>query len=279
MRAWIGTSGWVYGDWRGRVYPPEVKDPDRLGWYASRFPTVEINASFYRLPPRETFVRWGRQTPSAFCFAVKMSRYVTHIRRLREPAEGIERFWQASGGLGPKRGPVLVQLPPTLRADLDVLDAFLATLPADARVAFEFRHASWDTDEVRERLRAAGAAWVLADRPGAIVPLHVTASWSYVRFHQGRRASAGYPRAKLRRWADRVATIPVDEVFVYFNNDPGGAAVRDAIAFTALLSDRGVDIARTGPAPASRSETTAQRFRAGIVGETPSRTDRMEGRR
>jgi len=254
MRAWIGTSGWVYADWRGHVYPPEVKDRDRLAWYATRFPTVEINASFYRLPPRETFERWRSQTPDDFCFAVKMSRYVTHIRRLRETADGLERFWQAAAGLGAKRGPVLVQLPPTLRADLELLEAFLAALRPNARAAFEFRHPSWDTDDVRRRLAAAGAAWVLADRPGAIVPLHVTAPWSYVRFHQGRRTSAGYPRSKLRRWADRLISMPVEELFVYLNNDPGGAAVRDATALTAMLSERGVEVASGDqPAPSSSS--------------------------
>jgi uncharacterized protein YecE (DUF72 family) len=250
MRAWIGTSGWVYGDWRGRVYPPEVKDADRLAYFATRFPTVEINASFYRLPPRETFVKWRRQTPSSFCFAVKMSRYVTHVRRLREPGEGLERFWQAAGGLGPKRGPVLVQLPPTFRADVEVLERFLERLEPDSKVAFEFRHESWDTDDVRRRLASAGVAWVLADRPGLVVPLHVTATWSYVRFHQGRPASSGYPRAKLRRWADRLASMPVEELFVYFNNDPGGAAVRDAETLTTLLSQRGVEVA-TAAQPAS----------------------------
>ena len=252
MRAWIGTSGWVYGDWRGRVYPKEVKDRDRLAWYATRFPTVEINASFYRLPPRETFDRWRTQTPPDFCFAVKMSRYVTHIRRLRETAEGLELFWEAAAGLGAKRGPLLVQLPPTLRADIDLLDAFLDAMRPDARAAFEFRHSSWDTEDVRRRLAATGAAWVLADRPGAVVPLHVTAAWSYARFHQGRRASAGYPRAKLRRWADRLASMPVEELFVYFNNDPGGAAVRDASTMTGMLSEAGVDVASTDQ-PASSS--------------------------
>jgi uncharacterized protein YecE (DUF72 family) len=252
VHAWIGTSGWVYGDWRGRVYPAEVKDRDRLAWYATRFPTVEINASFYRLPPRETFEKWRRETPAGFCFAVKMSRYVTHVRRLREPGDAAERFWEAAAGLGTKLGPVLVQLPPTSRADIEVLEQFLASMRGDARVAFEFRHDSWNTDDVRRRLRAAGAAWVLADRPGWVVPLHVTARWSYVRFHQGRRASAGYPRAKLRRWADRLASLPAAELFVYFNNDPGGAAVRDATTLTGLLSERGVDVATTGePTPSS----------------------------
>jgi uncharacterized protein YecE (DUF72 family) len=242
MRTWIGTSGWVYADWRGPVYPRDLRDRDRLAWYADRFATVELNASFYRLPAAKTFEKWRADTPDGFVFAVKMSRYVTHVRRLREPQDGIDRFWETSAPLGAKRGPVLVQLPPTLPADLGLLDGFLAAMPHGMRAAFEFRHASWDTNAVRSRLADANAAWVLADRPRAVVPLHVAAAWSYLRFHQGRVDAAGYDRAKLRRWADRLAELPVDDLFVYFNNDPGGAAIRDAGTLTALLAERGVAI-------------------------------------
>ena len=242
MDIWIGTSGWAYDDWRGRVYPPGLKDRDRLGWYADRFPTVEVNASFYRLPAPETFTRWREQTPSGFVFAVKMSRYVTHVRRLRDPREGVERFWQVSSGLAEKRGPALIQLPPTLRADPPLLADLLAVLPPHMRAALEFRHPSWDTDAIRGQLADRGCAWVLADRPGARVRPHVTTTWSYVRFHQGRRAAAAYPREKLRRWADRLHRLPVDEAFIYFNNDPGGAAVNDATTLRTLLREQGASI-------------------------------------
>jgi uncharacterized protein YecE (DUF72 family) len=242
VRAWVGTSGWVYGDWRGRFYPSGVADRDRLDFYAHRFATVELNASFYRLPDAARFADWRARTPAGFVFAVKMSRYVTHIRRLEGAADGIDRFFAAASGLGDKLGPVLVQLPPTLPVDLDALDAFLGAWPPAARAAFEFRHRSWDADEVRVRLRDAGASIVLADRPGARVAPDVTADWSYVRFHQGRRAAAGYPRPKLRRWADRLSAMPVDELFVYFNNDPGAAAPRDAATLITLLDERGVAV-------------------------------------
>jgi uncharacterized protein YecE (DUF72 family) len=135
VEAWIGTSGWAYDDWRSRVYPDGLADRDRLAWYAGDFPTVEVNASFYRLPSPDTFANWRVQTPPGFLFSVKMSRYVTHIRRLRDPAEGVARLWQVSDGLREKRGPVLIQLPPTLAADLELLDAFLAVLPGDMRAA------------------------------------------------------------------------------------------------------------------------------------------------
>jgi len=266
MEAWIGTSGWAYEDWRGRVYPEGLPDRDRLGWYSRRFPTVEVNASFYRLPTPEMFVKWREDTPPGFLFSVKMSRYVTHIRRLRDPGEGIEKLWRASANLREKRGPILIQHPPTLPADTQLLDALLAVLPGDLRAAFEFRHHSWDSDDVRRRLRRAGTAWVLADRPGARVPLHVTTTWSYVRFHQGRRASAAYPRAKLARWADRLRDLPVDELFVYFNNDPGGAAVRDAETLTTLLRDRDVTLHEPSGVPAGVAPSVG-RFRAPVEGD------------
>jgi uncharacterized protein YecE (DUF72 family) len=240
----IGTSGWVYRDWNGRVYPRGLPQVDQLRWYAERFSTVEVNASFYRLPTPQTVERWRHQTPAGFEFSVKMSRYVTHIRRLRDAREGVDRFWKVATRLGPKLGPVLIQLPPTLRADGELLAAFLDTLPGAMRPAFEFRHRSWDTDAIRDRLDRAGAAWVLADRPGARVPMWVTGGWSYVRFHQGRPSSPAYPRVKLRRWADRLAGLPVEEVYAYFNNDPEGAAIRDASALRSMLADRGLRVRR-----------------------------------
>jgi uncharacterized protein YecE (DUF72 family) len=248
VRAWIGTSGWAYDDWRDQVYPPGLPERGRLAWYAERFSTVELNASFYRLPTAETFGAWREQTPLGFLFSVKMSRYVTHVRRLRDPADGVERLWSVSEGLGEKRGPVLIQLPPTLAVDIPLLDGLLAAVPRDMRPAIEFRHISWDTDAVRGRLADAGCAWVLADRPGARVALHVTAGWSYVRFHQGRRGAASYPREKLRRWADRLRELPVEELFVYLNNDPGGAAFRDAETMTSLLRERRIRICGTAQA-------------------------------
>jgi uncharacterized protein YecE (DUF72 family) len=149
---------------------------------------------------------------------------------------------------------VLFQLPPNFGADLDRLREFLAILPEGIRAAFEFRHPSWETDEVARTLDRAGCALVLADRPGARVPQVVTGGWSYVRFHQGRRTGPFYPRAKLRRWADRLAGTEATEVYVFFNNDPQGAAVRDATTLTELLEERGVPV-RGPPGPRARSRT------------------------
>jgi len=231
----IGTSGWQYRDWRGGVYDPGLPQRSWLAFLSRRFPTIEVNNSFYRQPPPETFAKWRRETPEGFIFAVKANRYITHIKRLRDCAEPLSRAVTSARALGTRLGPVLFQMPPTLKADIGQLEDFLPLLPRDVRSAFEFRHSSWDTDDVRAALDRVGAAWVLADRPGRRVPLHVTGGWSYIRFHQGRADRSDYPREKLHRWAERIAGLPARDTYIYFNNDPGGAAVRDAETLTRLL--------------------------------------------
>ncbi len=168
-------------------------------------------------------------------FAVKASRYITHIRRLRDCRDPVALLWQRAEELGPRLGPILFQLPPTLRLDLELLRGFLEVLPSGMRAAFEFRHPSWEAPVVQRLLDDGGAAFVLADRPYARVPEVVTAGWAYIRFHQGRTGAPGYLRPKLRRWAARIVDLAADEIFVYFNNDTGGAAVRDAAALVELL--------------------------------------------
>lgn len=248
-RIWVGTSGWMYPDWRGRVYPDGLPERSWLHHLSRRLSTIEINASFYRLPAAETFGRWRREVPTGFRFAVKMSRYLTHIRRFREPADPIDRFWGRASRLGETLGPVLFQQPPTFACDVGLLREVLAALPGDMRAAFEFRHPSWHVDEVLALLDRAGAALVLADSPGARVPLSVTGGWSYVRFHRGTQATAAYRPAKLRRWAERLRSIEATEVFAYFNNDPGGAAVRDASRFRTLMGVQAVALRPDDAAP------------------------------
>jgi uncharacterized protein YecE (DUF72 family) len=233
----IGTSGWQYDSWRGRFYPPDVPKRAWLPFFAEHFPTVEVNNSFYMLPKPSSFERWRDETPDGFVITVKANRYITHIRRLRECRDAVQTFWERARLLGPKLGPVLFQLPPRFAADPELLRGFLGVLPDGIRPALEFRDRSWERDDVYELLDGAGAAFVLADRPGARVPGVVTGGWSYVRFHQGRPGIADYPREKLRRWARRIAGMPARETFVYFNNDPGGAAVRDAMTLTAMLRE------------------------------------------
>ena len=224
----MGTSGWVYRDWRGLVYPEDVPQGRWLAFLSRRFPTIEINATFYRLPSRATFESWAAQVPPGFRFAVKMSRYLTHVKRLRAPAEPVDRFWDRATGLGDALGPVLFQLPPTLRRDDRLLRGVLTRLPSSMRAAFEFRHPSWDDDAVRRLLDDAGAAWVLAHRPGAAYEPHVTGGWSYLRLHRATEQGWEYGPRRLRAWADRLAALPADPVYAYFNTDPGGAAARDA---------------------------------------------------
>ena len=243
---WIGTSGWQYADWRGRFYPRDVPAARWLEHFAERFPTVELNNSFYRLPSEEAFRGWRRRTPPGFVIAVKASRFITHVRRLREPRDPVRLLWSRARLLGDRLGPMLFQLPPTMHVDLDRLEEVLAVMPKRMRAAFEFRHASWNTPAVVGLLDRAGAALVLADRPGARIEPTVTGGWAYVRMHQGRPDDPGYTREKLRRWTERLAELPARETFVYFNNDTGGAAIRDARTLTALLTDAGAPV--RGPA-------------------------------
>jgi uncharacterized protein YecE (DUF72 family) len=259
MPVLIGTSGWQYRDWRGGLYPPGVAQRRWLEYYASQFATVENNGSFYRLPAPQTFAEWRARTPDDFVMAVKASRYLTHVRRLRDPAEPVARLLGAAAGLGPRLGPVLLQLPPNLPADPAKLAACLAAfrsaqLPdglGRVRVAVEPRHPSWWIDEVRKILADFDAALCWADRLGhPVTPLWRTAGWGYLRFHEG--AADPWPRygeQALRSWVDRVrrAWPGSADVYVYFNNDPGGAAVVNSAEFAALARATGLPASRTPP--------------------------------
>jgi uncharacterized protein YecE (DUF72 family) len=261
MPVLVGTSGWQYRDWRGVLYPGGVPQRQWLEHYASQYATVENNNSFYRLPSRDTFTAWRDRTPDGFVMAVKASRYLTHIRRLRDPAEPVARLLGAAAGLGPRLGPVLLQLPPNLVADPPLLAACLDQFPAAARaaglgpvrVAVELRHPSWwaedQADEVRQVLATRDAALCWADRLGhPVSPLWRTAGWGYLRLHEG--AAQPWPRygpQALRSWADRIRhTWPGRaDVCVYFNNDQGGAAVLDSAAFAGQARRAGLTVTPT----------------------------------
>lgn len=253
MSLLVGTSGWQYKDWRGPVYSDGVPQRDWLALYSRRFATVEVNNAFYRLPERSVFERWQTETPPGFVVAVKVSRYLTHIKRLRDPAEPVDRLVRRAAGLGDRLGPYLVQLPPTLKAAPDLLDACLRAFPRDARVAVEPRHETWWSDEVRAILERRGAALCWADRLGRpITPLWRTAPWGYLRLHEGTASPRpAYGRSALSTWLDRLdAAWPCareDDVFVYFNNDRGGAAIRNAGALVRTAGNRGFDVAAAQP--------------------------------
>jgi uncharacterized protein YecE (DUF72 family) len=226
----------VYAEWRGDFYPADLPQRRWLEHYAREFDTVEVNNAFYRLPKRETFETWRDTLPAGFCVAVKASRFLTHIKRLREPAEPVARLMSVATGLGDKLGPILLQLPPTQRADTDLLDACLAEFPAGVRVAVEPRHDSWWTDEVRRTLEKRAAALAWADRGSRPVnPLWRTTDWGYLRLHEGAGTPwPSYSRTALKTWAERLAAY--DEAYAYFNNDQRGAAPRDAAVLRRLTA-------------------------------------------
>jgi uncharacterized protein YecE (DUF72 family) len=231
----VGTSGWQYDDWRGPFYPNGLAQRKWLEFYSSYFGTVEVNNSFYRLPERETFEGWRDRTPPGFIVSVKASRFITHVKRLRDPEEPVALLWERATGLGNRLGPVLFQLPPRFPVEVERLRHLLTVLPKAMRPAFEFRDPSWYTDDVFLLLDAAGASLVWPDRPGLRHNLPALGRWLYVRFHQGTSQGADYRREKLRRWASRIAAADAREAFVYFNNDPTGAAIRDARTMIELL--------------------------------------------
>ncbi len=253
MPLYVGTSGWQYAHWRRRFYPPDLRQASWLEHYAERFQTVEINNTFYRLPPASTFEAWRVRSPDDFVFVPKVSRYLTHIRRLKDPREPAALFMERAIHLGPKLGPLLIQLPPNLGAEPERLEQTLRAFPSDVRLAFEFRHDSWFTDEVRSLLESRNAALCLADRKSKLAsPLWRTSDWAYVRFHQGTAFPRPcYGRGALWTWVQRIAELwsSNEDVFVYFNNDPEGCAIRDAIVFAQLATRVGLEPTRV---PSSR---------------------------
>jgi uncharacterized protein YecE (DUF72 family) len=232
-RVLIGTSGYVYADWRGRFYPRELPPRAWLPSYAAVFPTVELNSPFYRLPRHATFKAWADAVPPDFVFAVKASRFLTHIKRLREPGPPLALFLRRARGLGDRRGPILFQLPARFHMSLERLDGLLVALARRriTRAVLEVRHASWLVDAVFERLARANVALCLHDWREQPVTGPRTADFVYVRRHGTRLRWGGpYTERMLHRDAERIAAWRAEgrDVFVYFNNDGRAAAVRNA---------------------------------------------------
>jgi len=248
-RVLVGCSGWNYDHWRdGVFYPTRLPARDWLRFYAARFETVEVNASFYRLPRRDTVARWADATPDGFVVSVKVSRYITHVKRLRETAEHIaillDRIAPLTGS--PKLGPLLWQLPGQFHRDDERLAAALAAFPNGMRHAIEFRHESWFADDVMSLLRAHGVALVIADGPTvrSFQRHELTADFAYVRLHNGARGRRGnYSPTELREWAGRLAAWSRHgDVLVYLNNDWEGFAPANAATLRVLLTDSFGDI-------------------------------------
>jgi uncharacterized protein YecE (DUF72 family) len=236
----IGCSGWNYRDWRGRFYSSDVPASRWLEHYSRVFETVEVNSTFYRLASETAVERWVEQTPPGFIFSLKASRYLTHVRRLRELAEGVRRFYAPLTPLieAGRLGPILWQLPENFRRDDEVLRQALEALP-EGRHCFEFRHPSWFEEDVFELLREHHVALVIGDHPERpFQPLEITAGWTFIRFHYGRRGRNGnYSAAELRTWKRRIAAWRSRvEVFAYFNNDWQGIAPSNARSLARGLS-------------------------------------------
>lgn len=238
----VGTSGWVYPHWRGVFYPPGLPQAEWFRYYARHFVTVEINNTFYRLPGEATFDRWREQAPAGFVYAVKANRYLTHVRRLRDCAAPLARFLDRARRLGDKLGPILYQLPPRWRPNLERLQGFLALLPQDLTHVMEFRDPRWFNPEVYALLREHNVGFCIYHMPDQESPLVVTGDVVYIRFHGAGALYAGsYPDETLRAWAERIRRWAEAgyQVYAYFNNDAFGHAVRNALTLNALLAQSG----------------------------------------
>jgi uncharacterized protein YecE (DUF72 family) len=232
----IGCSGWSYPHWRSVFYPEKLPARDHFAFYAQHFNTVELNNSFYRQPTRERFVAWGEQAPPGFLFAVKGSRYVTHIKRLAVEPKSIDLVVDAARGLGDKLGPILFQLQANFRIDLERLKRFVAMLPAEVRFTLEFRHDSWLVPAVFDLLQAHRIALCMPDHPKIPKSFEITSDFTYIRMHLPP-GSLGYGERALRPWAERLLEWRRQklDVFVYFNNDMEAHAVKDAQTLISLL--------------------------------------------
>ena len=231
---WVGTSGWVYKHWRDRFYPPDLPASKWFDFYCHQFATVEVNNSFYRLPSEDTFRKWRKAAPKGFQFAVKASRFITHVKRLKDCREPLDTFLGRARLLSEALGPVLYQLPPNFHCkpeNVDRLTEFLSLLPHDMRHVFEFRHDSWFNDDVFSLLRVYNAGFCAFHMAGWETPLEATTDFAYLRFHGSDSLYGGsYSEGDLAIWAGRLRDLPEDvrEVFVYFNNDTEAHAVANA---------------------------------------------------
>lgn len=234
----IGTSGWHYKHWIGKYYPGGTKDSEQLGFYIKDFSTVEINNSFYRLPPRDAFVQWQKAVPDDFMFSVKASRYITHMKKLKDPEESLSQLVEHASGLGAKLGPVLFQLPPGWKINAERLEEFLEALPKKWRCVFEFRNSSWYHEEVYEALRRHNCAFCIYELDGHTTPVKVTADFVYIRLHgPGDKYQGSYSASDLRKW-QKLAEGWLDEgrdVFVYFDNDQAAYAAFNAKSLIAMM--------------------------------------------
>jgi uncharacterized protein YecE (DUF72 family) len=238
-RLYIGTSGWSYKHWIGNFYPPGLKPKEQLEFYLTRFETVEINNSFYRLPSRDIFLKWKSDTPSKFQFSVKASRYITHMKKLNDAHRALQSFLINAEALEGKLSAVLFQLPPGWKINPERLHTFLAVLPKDTRFVFEFRNATWYTSDIYALLHDYNCAFCIYDLAGHRSPVQVTADFIYVRLHgPGGKYQGNYSDSQLAEWATQLKDWQAEgkDVYTYFDNDEKGYAAFNALALKAMTN-------------------------------------------
>ena len=237
----IGTSGFHYRHWCGPFYPEKFPSSKMLGHYLEHFDTVELNNSFYRLPTEDAFRCWRESTPDNFIFAVKASRFITHNKKLKDPENALENLLPRAEVLGPKLGPILFQLPPKWRVNVERLEALLELLPKKHRYTFEFREVSWLRDDVNRVLRAHNAAFCIYELAGFHTDLTLTADWTYIRLHgPGKGKYQGsYTDARLREWSERLRqwSKQLKAIYVYFDNDQAGYAAQNALTLSRIIRE------------------------------------------
>jgi uncharacterized protein YecE (DUF72 family) len=236
----VGTSGWHYDHWQGPFYPEDLDSEGWLAYYAGHLTTVELNNSFYKLPEVETLRNWRATTPQGYLFAVKASRYITHMKKLKDPDEPVTQFLGRMDELGEKLGPILFQLPPNWSLNAERMHAFLEALPGGYRFAFEFRDPSWFEARIYEMLAAYNAAFCIYQLAGRLSPREVTADWVYVRLHGPGDAYQGkYGAETLAGWLGAFSTWigQGKQVYCYFDNDEAGFAVQNALSLQAMAED------------------------------------------
>ena len=237
---YIGTSGWYYEHWKGRFYPDSLPKSKWLAFYSEHHTTVELNNSFYRLPSIEAFTRWRYIAPSGFKFAVKVSRFITHIKRLKDVDEPLVKFLSHADYLEDKLGPLLYQLPPNMKCDYHLLETFLSVLPQRYDHIFEFRHVSWLNDDIFELLWKYNAGLCVFDMPDLTYPLVATSNTGYIRFHGNQELySSFYSDEEMMAWAKRIREMrrDLERVYIYFNNDAEAYAVLNAATINKMLTE------------------------------------------
>jgi len=231
---WIGTSGYNYEEWKGAFYPEEISDKRMLGFYAGHFASVEINYTFYRMPTARLLANWGRETPDRFRFALKAPRRITHDQRLRSVEDTLASFCEIAETLGPKLGPVLFQLPPFMKKDVELLEVFLHDVPTGLRPVIEFRHPSWFSDDTYEVLKRFEAALCIADTDEHTTPFELTAPFGYLRLRR-----TDYDEPALGTWLERIQTAGLGETFIYFRHEEHATGPQFASMLQALVATAG----------------------------------------